>query len=157
MAHKRIRPFNTRDTYPEQKLDNDLAQAVVARGTMVFLRGQVGQDLAGQPMVLLNAPPSRDYFLSILTDAGIAPRVAFRSTSFEMVRGMVGHGLGYALLATKPASGMTYDGRALVTWPLKSAAGASRVVLAYRRGAKLSGPAEEFAWLCRDFFGIDLD
>lgn len=45
MAHKRIRPFNTKDTYPEQTLDNDLAQAVVARGTMVFLRGQVGQDL----------------------------------------------------------------------------------------------------------------
>ncbi len=45
MAHKRIRPFNTSDTYPEQKLDNDLAQAVVARGTMVFLRGQIGQNL----------------------------------------------------------------------------------------------------------------
>ena len=45
MAHKRIRPFNTKQTYPEQKLDNDLAQAVVARGTMVFLRGQVSQDL----------------------------------------------------------------------------------------------------------------
>lgn len=45
MAHKRIRPFNTAKTYPEQKLDNDLAQAVVARGTMVFLRGQVGQNL----------------------------------------------------------------------------------------------------------------
>ena len=45
MIHKRIRPFNTRDTYPEQRLDNDLAQAVVARGTMVFLRGQVAQDL----------------------------------------------------------------------------------------------------------------
>ena len=115
------------------------------------------QDLAGQPMVLLNAPPSRDYFLSILTDAGIEPDVAFRSTSFEMVRGMVGHGLGYALLATKPASGMTYDGRALVTRPLRSGAQASRVVLAYRRGARLSRPAEEFAWLCRDFFGIDLD
>ena len=45
MTHKRIRPFNTKDTYPEQKLSNDLAQAVVARGTMVFLRGQVGQNL----------------------------------------------------------------------------------------------------------------
>lgn len=44
-THKRIRPFNTKDTYPEQKLDNDLSQAVVARGTMVFLRGQVSQDL----------------------------------------------------------------------------------------------------------------
>lgn len=44
MAHERIRKFNTRDTYPEQKLDNDLCQAVRA-GNMVFLRGQVGQDL----------------------------------------------------------------------------------------------------------------
>jgi enamine deaminase RidA (YjgF/YER057c/UK114 family) len=45
MTHTRLRPFNTRDTYPEQKLDNDLAQGVVARGTLVFLRGQVSQDL----------------------------------------------------------------------------------------------------------------
>lgn len=44
MAHQRIRPFNTRDTYPEQSLDNDLAQAVVA-GNTVYLRGQVPQDL----------------------------------------------------------------------------------------------------------------
>jgi enamine deaminase RidA (YjgF/YER057c/UK114 family) len=44
MAHKRIRPFNTRDTYPEQKLDNDLCQAVVA-GDTIYLRGQVAQDL----------------------------------------------------------------------------------------------------------------
>jgi enamine deaminase RidA (YjgF/YER057c/UK114 family) len=45
MAHTRIRKFNTRDTYPEQKIDNDLCQAVVARGTTVFLRGQIGQNL----------------------------------------------------------------------------------------------------------------
>lgn len=45
MIHKRLRPFNTKETYPEQKLDNDLSQGVVARGTMVFLRGQVAQDL----------------------------------------------------------------------------------------------------------------
>ena len=42
--HTRIRTFNTRDTYPEQNLDNDLCQAVVANG-VVYLRGQVGQDL----------------------------------------------------------------------------------------------------------------
>ena len=44
MAHTRIRKFNTRDTYPEQKLDNDLCQAVIA-GKTVYLRGQVAQDL----------------------------------------------------------------------------------------------------------------
>jgi enamine deaminase RidA (YjgF/YER057c/UK114 family) len=43
-VHTRIRPFNTKETYPEQNLDNDLCQAVVA-GNMVFLRGQIGQDL----------------------------------------------------------------------------------------------------------------
>lgn len=43
-THRRIRPFNTRDTYPEQQLDNDLCQAVVA-GDTVYLRGQIGQDL----------------------------------------------------------------------------------------------------------------
>lgn len=44
MTHQRIRPFNTRDTYPEQNLDNDLCQAVVA-GDTVYVRGQIGQDL----------------------------------------------------------------------------------------------------------------
>ena len=43
-THTRIRPFNTKDTYPEQNLDNDLCQAVVAGG-VVYLRGQIGQDL----------------------------------------------------------------------------------------------------------------
>ena len=45
MKHTRIRTFNTKKTYPEQNLDNDLCQAVVARGRTVFLRGQIGQNL----------------------------------------------------------------------------------------------------------------
>lgn len=56
MIHKRIRPFNTRDTYPEQKLDNDLCQAVVARGTMVFVRGQIGQDLDTSASIAIGDP-----------------------------------------------------------------------------------------------------
>ncbi|UBH05202.1 enamine deaminase RidA [Leucobacter sp. Psy1] len=43
-THTRIRKFNTQETYPEQNLDNDLCQAVVANG-VVYLRGQIGQDL----------------------------------------------------------------------------------------------------------------
>jgi len=45
MEHIRLRTFNTRETYPEQNLDNDLSQGVVAKGATVFLRGQVSQDL----------------------------------------------------------------------------------------------------------------
>ena len=45
-VHHRIRKFNTRDTYPNQRLDNDLCQAVVA-GDTIYLRGQVGTDFDG--------------------------------------------------------------------------------------------------------------
>ncbi len=46
VTHRRIRMFNTKDTYPDQSLDNDLSQAVVA-GDTVYLRGQVGTDFDG--------------------------------------------------------------------------------------------------------------
>ena len=45
-THTRIRKFNTKDTYPDQDLDNDLCQVVKA-GNMLFLRGQVGTDFEG--------------------------------------------------------------------------------------------------------------
>jgi enamine deaminase RidA (YjgF/YER057c/UK114 family) len=48
MPHQRLRKFNTKKTYPEQRLDNDLAMSVRASGALVFLRGQVGQDLEGR-------------------------------------------------------------------------------------------------------------
>jgi enamine deaminase RidA (YjgF/YER057c/UK114 family) len=58
MTHTRIRPFNTHDTYPEQDLDNDLAQAVVA-GNIVFLRGQVGTDLDTAESVGIGDPAAQ--------------------------------------------------------------------------------------------------
>lgn len=44
MVHTRIRPFNTLGASSEEDRGTDLAHAVVA-GNIVFLRGQVGQDL----------------------------------------------------------------------------------------------------------------
>ena len=46
MAHSRLRKFNTRDMYPDQSLDNDVAM-VVRAGNHIFLRGQTGFDLDG--------------------------------------------------------------------------------------------------------------
>ncbi|HEY0522606.1 MAG TPA: RidA family protein [Stellaceae bacterium] len=55
MVHTRIRKFNTRDTYPEQNLDNDLCQAVIA-GNTIYLRGQVAQDLDTRENVAVGDP-----------------------------------------------------------------------------------------------------
>ncbi len=54
-GHVRVRPFNTRDTYPEQRLGNDLSQAVIA-GNTIYLRGQVAQDLETRENVAIGDP-----------------------------------------------------------------------------------------------------
>ena len=75
-THTRIRPFNTKETYPEQNLDNDLCQAVVA-GNTIYLRGQIGQDLETRESVLLGGEggpaavagdPEASYLLERVTD-----------------------------------------------------------------------------------------
>ncbi len=58
VVHRRVRPFNTRDTYPEQNLDNDLCQAVVA-GRAIYLRGQVAQDLDTRESVGIGDPAAQ--------------------------------------------------------------------------------------------------
>ncbi len=114
-------------------------------------------DLAEEPMVLLDAPPSADYFLGLLRSGGVEPLVAYRSASLEMVRGMVGHGLGYTLLVTKPASDMTYDGVRLVTRPLVGDHEPGRIVIACRKGHVPSEPAQQFIAQCRAAFGQGAD
>ena len=54
-GHKRVRPFNTAETYPEQNLSNDLCQAVIA-GKTIYLRGQVAQDLETRENVAIGDP-----------------------------------------------------------------------------------------------------
>jgi enamine deaminase RidA (YjgF/YER057c/UK114 family) len=57
-GHVRVRPFNTRDTYPEQQLGNDLSQAVIA-GNTIYLRGQVAQDLETRESVAVGDPAAQ--------------------------------------------------------------------------------------------------
>ena len=42
MTHQRYRKFNTRETYPDSDLNNDLCNLVKAKGDILFVRGQVG-------------------------------------------------------------------------------------------------------------------
>ncbi len=113
------------------------------------------RDLADHPMILLGATQGGDYFTSILEEAGVQPRVAYRSSSFEMVRGLVGQGLGYAILSTRPAATVSYDGHLLVTRPLRAAARPNRVMLATRRGSDPGPQAARFIRYCRDYFHLD--
>ncbi|MDH3377283.1 MAG: RidA family protein [Gammaproteobacteria bacterium] len=72
-SHERFRKFNTKVTYPEQSLDNDLCQVVKA-GNLVFLRGQVGSDFAGNVIGIGNPAAQADQAMKnvkqLLEEAG---------------------------------------------------------------------------------------
>ena len=62
MAHKRIRKFNTKDTYPEQNLNNDLCHAVVTEGgKTVWMRGQCPQNLDDGVNINSNDPATQTH------------------------------------------------------------------------------------------------
>ena len=76
MAHTRIRKFNTKDTYPEQNLDNDLCQAVVTEGgKIVWLRGQCPQNLDDAVNINTDDPAEQTHkvmqnILQLIKEAG---------------------------------------------------------------------------------------
>lgn len=67
-------------------------------------------ELGDEHFVLLDMPSSRDYFLKILHQVGIDPRIKYRSASYEAVRSMVGERLGFSILNQRPFTQETYTG-----------------------------------------------
>ena len=109
-------------------------------------------DLTDDALILLDVEPTADYFLSLFRSAGLEPQIAYRTTSLEMVRGFVGEGLGYSLLATRPAGDVAHDGRPLVTRPVAGSPRPSRLVLAHLARRELGASALAFAAECRAYF-----
>jgi DNA-binding transcriptional LysR family regulator len=67
--------------------------------------------LADQPMVLLDLPLSREYFLSIFLAQGLEPNIQHRSPHPEVVRSMVANGFGYTLYNARPLVEQSLDGQ----------------------------------------------
>ena len=76
MTHTRIRKFNTKDTYPEQNLDNDLCHAVVTEGgKIIWLRGQCPQNLDDAINIASDDPAEQTHkvmqnILQLIKEAG---------------------------------------------------------------------------------------
>lgn len=72
------------------------------------------EELAADPLALLDLPYSRDYFAGIFASAGLTPSVRFRSTSAETCRALVARGLAYTVLNARPRDDGRADAKAVV-------------------------------------------
>lgn len=104
--------------------------------------------LVSEPFILLDFPPSDEYFLGLFEALRLAPQIAHRSRSLELVRGLVGQGLGYSVLMTRPAGDVAYDGSPVVARPLTEPTPPVSLVIAWPRRMAMTGPAKAFVDFC---------
>jgi DNA-binding transcriptional LysR family regulator len=107
------------------------------------------RELAPYPFIMLDVPPSQGYIRNVFAHAGYAPEVRHVASSYELVRSLVGRNLGYAVLLSRPAVDVSYEGRPLRSIPLQGAPLRADLVLAWPAGVRLTRRARAFADLCR--------
>jgi DNA-binding transcriptional LysR family regulator len=118
----------------------------LARAPVASLR-----ELVGEPLVLLGLPESRDYFLSIFYGLGLRPRVAYETPSFEMLRGLVANGHGYAVMHSRPVSEVALDGERLAYRLVAEKIRPTRLGLVRLAGARPRRMATAFVDFCKEF------
>lgn len=106
--------------------------------------------LAPEPMVLLDLPFSRGYFLSLFATAGLRPRIAERTRDMAVVRSLVAHGYGYALANVGAGSERALDGTPLARRPLAGNLRPMAVGLATMRQDRKTRLVAAFEAHCRE-------
>ena len=111
------------------------AYALVAQSHPFAARPDMSmQDLRDENIVLLDLPVVSEYYAGQFAQAEIAPNIVATATSLEMVRSLVGQGVGCSILHMAVANGLTYAGDTVVTVPLDPAVEPFKIVLGYLEG-----------------------
>jgi DNA-binding transcriptional LysR family regulator len=105
--------------------------------------------LAPLPMVLLDMPMSREYFLALFFKDRLEPTVAWSSAKLDVVRTMVANGLGYTLANVRPRADVALDGRRLFRVPLSGDPPPMRLGIATLKQLKKTRLVEAFERHCQ--------
>ncbi len=109
-------------------------------------------ELLDDPLILMNLPHSRGYFLTLAQMHGITPKIAFETGSVEMLRSMVANGMGVGLLATDIPHDTAYDRQPIVRMPLLGDLAPHRIALARSRRLQSASLTDEFCRFAARFF-----
>lgn len=123
--------------------------AYVAASHPLASRGAIRLgELASEPFLLLDLPVSREYFLGLFAQAGVAPQISGRFPHFDVIRSLVARGEGYSLANTQPKNQSSLDGHKLSYLALEPELRALTHGIATLKGARRSPTAAAFIQLC---------
>ncbi len=109
-------------------------------------------ELLRDPLILMNLPHSRAYFLTLAQMHGINPKIAYETGSVEMLRSMVANGLGVGLLATDIPHDTAYDGQPVIRMPLEGNLAPHRIALVRSGRLRTTALQELFCHYAVQFF-----
>jgi DNA-binding transcriptional LysR family regulator len=108
------------------------------------------EELAPRPMILLDLPISREYFLALFMKERLEPNIVWRSPNQEVVRTMVANGHGYALFNARPKANVALDGRRVYRVSLEGKQPAAVIGLARLQQLTKSRLVQAFETHCRE-------
>lgn len=109
-------------------------------------------ELAAEPLIILDRPVAKAHYLDILEGSGRRFDIVATANSTEMVRSLVGEGLGCALLNMRPATALSYAGSRTACVPIGGSPPGLTLSLGHVAGARRRA-VQVFADACRGFFG----
>ncbi|MGR3614721.1 MAG: LysR family transcriptional regulator [Paracoccaceae bacterium] len=90
-------------------------------------------DLASERLVALNRPMVTEYHQNLFAALGQQPEIVAQADTTEMVRSLVGSGLGCAILNMRPATDQSYAGDSLETRPILDAGTSLTLAIGYNK------------------------
>ncbi len=111
--------------------------------------------LGDTPVVMLDLPVVRGYYDRLFAQSGIVPTVVATGATHEMVRSLVGSGMGRAILNMAPHTDLTYAGDRVKAVPLDVGGPPLTLSLGLVEGRRRQ-LVDAFAKACVDFFSTPM-
>ena len=92
--------------------------------------------IVSEPLILLDRPAARSYYLDMLQQAGDDIRIVANANSTEMVRSLVASNIGISLLNMKPRDMPTYAGNNVCCLPINDSENGITLSLGIAPGPK---------------------
>ena len=92
--------------------------------------------IAREPLILLDRPAARGYYMDLLEQSGEEFRIIATANSTEMVRSLVATGIGVSLLNMRPRAVPPYAGREIRCLPVSDASSGVTLSLGFAPGPK---------------------
>lgn len=102
------------------------------------------RDMVDEPLVIFDRPQNDEYLLSLFQKQDRPPRIGQRVKNFELVRGLVAAGTGYAILNVRPALDHSYDGKSVICLPIAEDVPPANIVLTVPGTASMTRRVEAF-------------